>query len=250
MEEDRASTVKPSASSTVAAAEEPSSPFSSQPSQSPLPGSSAGAPETTPSSSSSSSSSPEHPAKKSVLLKKSTTHGLSFLALLAFVVSFLSARTFATLNPSKVVKEGGIHFHHFWYGLTMVIIVGWVAIAYDIPRYRRIYAVVFGLGCGLIGDEIGLFLTMSNYNSSLTFFFFVIVVSIGSIVVLLRDRESLRYDVIELEVSEILLLLGIVVMGVSTLAFATGLFIEGVVIVGGGAIVAVVGLALNQTKSQ
>jgi hypothetical protein len=186
------------------------------------------------------------PTKDHVL--KSTTSGLSFLALLAFVASFLSARTFATLNPSTVVKTGGIHFHHFWYGLTLIIVVGWIAIAYDIPRYRRVYAVVFGLGCGLIGDEIGLFLTMGNYNSSLTFFFFVIVVSVGSMVVLLRDRKSLQYDVIGLKVGEILLLVGIVIMGMSALAFADGLLIEGVVIVGIGGIVAVAGIGLHHAK--
>jgi hypothetical protein len=179
---------------------------------------------------------------------KSTTNGLSFLALLAFVASFLSARAFATLNPSTVVKTGGIHFHHFWYGLTLIIVVGWIAIAYDIPRYRRVYAVLFGLGCGLIGDEIGLFLTFGNYNSSLTFFFFVIVVSVGSMVVLLRDRKSLQYDVIGLKVGEILLLVGIVIMGMSALAFADGLFVEGVAIVGIGAIVAVAGIGLHHEK--
>jgi hypothetical protein len=187
------------------------------------------------------------PTEDNVL--KSTTSGLSFLALLAFVTSFLGARTFATLNPSTVVKTGGIHFHHFWYGLTLIIVIGWIAIAYDIPRYRRIYAVVFGLGCGLIGDEIGLFLTFGNYNSSLTFFFFVIVVSVGSMVVLLRDRKGLQYDVIGLKVGEILLLVGIVIMGMSALAFADGLFIEGVAIVGIGAIVAVAGIGLHHAKS-
>jgi hypothetical protein len=187
------------------------------------------------------------PTKDNVL--KSTTNGLSFLALLAFVASFLSARTFATLNPSTVAKAGGIHFHHFWYGLAMVIVVGWIAIAYDIPRYRRVYAVVFGLGCGLIGDEIGLFLTMGNYNSSITFFFFVIVVSAGSMVVLLRDRKSLQYDVIGLKVGETLLLVGIVIMGMSALAFADGLFLEGVAIVGIGGIVAVAGIGVHHAKS-
>jgi hypothetical protein len=35
-----------------------------------------------------------------------------------------------------------------------------MGIAYHKPQYERIYAVVFGIGSGLIGDEIGLFLTM------------------------------------------------------------------------------------------
>jgi hypothetical protein len=61
------------------------------------------------------------PTKEPLL--KSTSSGLAFLALLAFVMSFLSARAFATLNPRTVAVTGGIHFHHFWYGLIMVVVV-------------------------------------------------------------------------------------------------------------------------------
>src|SRR3989442_4733735 len=40
-------------------------------------------------------------------------HGLSFIAVFAFVFSFFGSRLFATLNPTVVVETGGIHFHHF-----------------------------------------------------------------------------------------------------------------------------------------
>src|SRR5207247_9140455 len=48
-------------------------------------------------------------------------HGLAFYGTVAFVASFLGARLFATLNPNVTVVRGGIHFHHFWYGVAMVI---------------------------------------------------------------------------------------------------------------------------------
>ena len=51
------------------------------------------------------------------LVRRSTTHGLLFLMFLSFIASFLIAGVFATLNPTTVVITGGIHFHHFWYGL-------------------------------------------------------------------------------------------------------------------------------------
>jgi hypothetical protein len=180
---------------------------------------------------------------------KSTSSGLAFLALLSFVTSFLSARVFTTLNPSIVAIAGGIHFHHFWYGLIMVVVAGWMGIAYNKPQYERIYAVVFGIGSGLIGDEVGLFLTLGNYNSDLTFFFFIIIVSIGSLVILLRDRESLQYDVIELEHDERLLLAGVVIMGTSALAFAAGLFVGGLAILGAGAAITLVGMIWHSTRA-
>ena len=57
-------------------------------------------------------------------LRESTPSGLSFLALLSFVTSFVAARAFATLNPTAVVVSGVIHFHHFWYGLILVTAAG------------------------------------------------------------------------------------------------------------------------------
>src|SRR5437667_7042898 len=53
-------------------------------------------------------------------------HGLAFYGTLAFVASFLGARLFATLNPTVTVVRAGIHFHHFWYGLAMVVSTGWL----------------------------------------------------------------------------------------------------------------------------
>ena len=84
--------------------------------------------------------------------------GLTFLALLSFTVAFFTARIFTTINPDTVVVSGGIHFHHFWYGLAMVATAGWLGISSNHLSLRRVYAVVFGFGGGLIGDEIGLLL--------------------------------------------------------------------------------------------
>src|SRR5271169_6467255 len=96
-------------------------------------------------------------------------YGLTFLALVAFLVSFFGARVFTTLHPDAVVVTGGVHFHHFWYGLAMVVVAGWLGIASTNPRYRPILAIVFGLGGGLVADEIGLLLTFGNYHSPLTY---------------------------------------------------------------------------------
>jgi hypothetical protein len=188
--------------------------------------------------------------QQKVELRESTPKGLSVLLLLSFVTSFVTARVFATLNPTVVVVSAGIHFHHFWYGFAMVSVAGLLGIVYALPAYKRMYTVVFGLGAGLIGDEVGLLLTFGDYNSSLTYFFFVIVVSVGSMVVLLRDREQVENDVIRLARHERTLLTGIVVMGVSALAFAADLYLFGVVIFAAGVVVAVLGALWGRKEKQ
>src|SRR6266566_2087404 len=74
-------------------------------------------------------------------------HGLTFIATLAFVVSFFGARLFATLFPTTVVtassSQGTIHFHHFWYGLALISLAGWMGIAWRNERLYRLYAVLY-----------------------------------------------------------------------------------------------------------
>jgi hypothetical protein len=180
--------------------------------------------------------------------KGSTSQGLAFLALLSFITSFLVARAFATLNPQDVVVKGGIHFHHFWYGLGMIVVAGWLGIVYNRPRYDQIYAIVFGLGGGLVGDEIGLLLTFGDYNSWLTLFFFIIVVTVASFAILLRRRDSLQYDVIGLHHDERLLFVGIMVTGLSSLAFASGSFPVGLIIAAAGVLLTMVGFLWGKRR--
>lgn len=167
--------------------------------------------------------------------KGSTRHGLAFLVLLSFVTSFLIARAFATLNPDVVVIAGGIHFHHFWYGLAMIVTSAWLGIVYDDPRYRRFYAVLFGVGSGLVGDEIGLLLTFGNYDSDLTFYFFVGAVSLGAMGILFfRYRDHLEYDVLSLGNDERLVYIGVVIAGLSSLGFAADYLAFGLVVLAVG----------------
>lgn len=181
--------------------------------------------------------------------RDSTPHGLAFLALLSFAAAFLAARTFATLNPKTVVVAVGIHFHHFWYGLAIVVIAGWLGIVHNRPEYRRFYAILFGLGCGLIGDEVGLLLTFGNYNSNLTFFFFVVAVTFGAMAILfISKRKELEYDVISLGSGERLIYLGVVVAGFSALTFAAGYTLFGLIIVAVGVAMAVVGFKLHRSR--
>ena len=168
-------------------------------------------------------------------------HGLAFLGLLAFMTSFFGARIFTTMYPHTWVVVGGIHFHHFWYGLGMMGIAGWLGIISTRPTHRRIYALVFGLGGGLIGDEIGLLLTFGNYQSELTYVFgigFIVCAVLGLLFVSYRDK--LRHDVTGLGIGERLVHVGVVVAGLSALAFSVNALL-GTLILTIGVVIAVGG---------
>ena len=163
--------------------------------------------------------------------------GLSFLGTLAFMTGFFSARLFAAQNPSIVVVQGGIHFHHFWYGLGMITLAGWLGIAFNRPRLVRTYAIIFGLGAGLIADEIGLLLTLGDYQSSLTADFFVGVV--GFIILastLVRYRKIIGRDVTHTSWNERLIYIGISLAGLSAIFFAVDSLTPGIVLASIGVI--------------
>jgi len=150
-------------------------------------------------------------------------HGLAFYGTLAFVASFLGARLFATLNPTVTVVRGGIHFHHFWYGLAMVVSTGWLGITLNNERMGRNLAIIFGLGAGLIGDEVGLLLTFGDYTSNLTEIFFVGAVSFIILATLLsRGRKHIEKEVINLSRKERLTQVGVFIGAFSVIFFAAG----------------------------
>lgn len=175
-------------------------------------------------------------------------HGLAFLTLGSFIASFLLARAFTTIAPSTVVFTGGIHFHHFWYGLAMVVAAGWLSIVSNHPEFDRIYAIVFGLGAGLIGDEVGLLLTLGDYQSGLTYVFFVGLLSFAGIVyLLLRFRSRLR-SVLRIGTGERLLQLGVFTAGMSAVVFAFDYRVLGLVIFTAGALISVIGYLIHRRR--
>src|SRR5208337_5407712 len=169
-------------------------------------------------------------------------HGLAFLNLLGFMVSFLVARVFTTIKPSTWVLVGGIHIHHFWYGLGLIAIAGWLGIISTQPTHRRIYALVFGLGSGLIGDEVGLLLTFGDYHSELTYVFGVGFIVVALLLLLLTSyRDRLKDDVTGLGTNERVVHIGVIVAGLSVAAFSVSAFLAGSVILVIGVAVAATG---------
>ncbi len=163
---------------------------------------------------------------------------MAFYGTLSFVAGFLGARLFATLNPTVTVVHGGIHFHHFWYGLAMVVATGWLGIALSNERIGRNLAIIFGLGTGLIGDEVGLLLTFGNYTSNLTEIFFVAAIAFIILATLLsRGREHIEREVINISRRERLTQIGVFIGAFSVIFFAVDNWAVGLAVLGLGVLV-------------
>jgi FtsH-binding integral membrane protein len=126
-----------------------------------------------------------------------TKPSLSILALISFIVTFLVARIFSSLYPETVWEISGFHIHHFWYGLIMLAIGGWLGISVENERINRIAAILFGAGGGLIGDQVGLLLTLNahaywadfTYTLVITFLAFVSI-----LIFLIRYNKIIRTE--------------------------------------------------------
>jgi hypothetical protein len=115
---------------------------------------------------------------------------LSILAMVSFVASFIVARTFTILSPTTFLSGGGFHIHHFWYGIALLAIGGWLGISYQSERIDRLAAILFGAGGGVLGDEFGLLLTLENYWTEITYTFIIVLLTSASILILLRKYSK------------------------------------------------------------
>lgn len=141
---------------------------------------------------------------------------LSILALLSFVASFVIARIFTILNPATTLRFSGLHIHHFWYGVALLAIGGWLGIVYENERVNRLAAILLGAGGGLIGDEIGLLLTFGNYWTDITYTLVIIFLTLASMLILLNKySKAIRKEFTEFSRSNAGLYLGVFLAGVS-----------------------------------
>jgi hypothetical protein len=144
---------------------------------------------------------------------------LSILAMISFIASFLIARTFTSLSPHiTLTGPGGYHIHHFWYGIAMLAIGGWLGISYQSNRIDRLAAILFGAGGGIIGDEAGLLLTgLQDYWTGITYTMIIIFLTLVSMLVLLfRYSKTIATELAELTQSKVSIYFSIFLAVVST----------------------------------
>ncbi|MEM2117831.1 MAG: hypothetical protein QW386_02285 [Candidatus Bathyarchaeia archaeon] len=129
--------------------------------------------------------------------KIKTKPNLSVVALTSFIASFLIARTFTSFYPRVVWELSGFHIHHFWYGLIMLAVGGWLGISVEDERLSRVAAIFYGAGGGLIVDEVGLLLTLNAqaYWAEFTYTFVIIFLAAVFMVALVsRYNKAIRAE--------------------------------------------------------
>jgi len=119
---------------------------------------------------------------------------IQFIILFSFIISFLIARAFvvllnAPINPAYQLWLKGYRIHHFFYGIGVLIIGGWLGHIRNGRLLTKISASLYGIGVGLIVDEFGLLLTFGDYWAAQSYLFFV-VISVFFLITLVSEAYS------------------------------------------------------------
>ena len=92
-----------------------------------------------------------------------------FLFFVAFLLTFAFIRTSTHMIKAQVkwwpgnVSVGGTHIHHLVWGILLLLINGYVAIALDPSSpWDKVVAILFGIGTGLTLDEFALWLNLKD----------------------------------------------------------------------------------------
>ncbi len=116
---------------------------------------------------------------------------IPFIISLSFLLSFIAIRLAVLIAGSAesefaaAAKAGnmpdawfhigsniilfGYHIHHFYFGILLIAVAGWLAIVGTKHFSQKQVAIMYGVGLGLFLDEIGLLLTWGDYYSSLSY---------------------------------------------------------------------------------
>jgi len=87
---------------------------------------------------------------------------------LSFIVTFLLLRAltygirYHVLPVSNVVTPGGLHIHHFVWGIFLLLLAGFVALTVNQARWHPLLAIVYGVAAALVLDEFALWLNLQD----------------------------------------------------------------------------------------
>src|SRR5207302_1907094 len=89
-------------------------------------------------------------------------------ALVAFIFMFLFLRAltyvihYQLLPIHNLVTKSGLHIHHLFWGILLLMIVGFAASATRDPKWHLRIAVLFGIALALTLDEFALWLRLAD----------------------------------------------------------------------------------------
>lgn len=120
---------------------------------------------------------------------------IQVIILFSFIIAFLIARAFVVLldvpiNPAYQLWIKGYRVHHFFFGIGVLVIGGWLGHIQYGRLITKISACLYGIGVGLVVDEFGLLLTFGDYWAAQSYIFFVII-SLLFLIMLLSEAYKL-----------------------------------------------------------
>jgi hypothetical protein len=92
-------------------------------------------------------------------------------ALAAFIVTFILLRALTAVihfelfphGPFRnLVTRSGLHIHHLFWGILLLMLTGFVALATRDPKWHLRIAIVFGVALALTLDEFALWLRLAD----------------------------------------------------------------------------------------
>lgn len=96
------------------------------------------------------------------------TRAVALRTLLAFLVTFAFLRAltaiihFHLLPVHDVVTRSGLHIHHLFWGILLLMVTGFAALASRDPAWHLRIAIVFGCALALTLDEFALWLRLAD----------------------------------------------------------------------------------------
>jgi hypothetical protein len=79
----------------------------------------------------------------------------------AFILTTVCARWVSRVNPGFHYNIGGMHIHHYMYGIFMITVAGYLALVFKGPKATFWIALLYGWGAGFTFDEMGMWLNSS-----------------------------------------------------------------------------------------
>jgi hypothetical protein len=92
-------------------------------------------------------------------------------SLASFLVSFAILRVITAIihfelfphGPFRnLITKSGLHIHHLFWGILLLMVTGFAALATRNPRWHLRIAIVFGIALGLTIDEFAMWLRLAD----------------------------------------------------------------------------------------
>lgn len=150
--------------------------------------------------------------KKEIFKRRRST---PFLISMSFLASLITARLWViyfrateSVTPEvrytvgRNVVMGGYHIHHITYGVVLVAIAAWLAINYWSKSIARVSSIMYGLGLGLIVDELGFIIGgLKPYHGDTEVFYVAIgvIAALASIVYFPAFYRAIKRDIMRFQ---------------------------------------------------